>query len=96
MNVNGQGRSSRLLFVLPALHFCIYAFSLVAQLFPSLQFLGIVGTFVMAADLPVSLVAYGLAWKFPILASAWILVAGTVWWYLLSRAIAFLVRRFRT
>jgi hypothetical protein len=38
----------------------------------------------MLADLPVSLVAYALGWKYPLLANLWIIVVGTLWWYFLS------------
>jgi len=39
----------------------------------------------MHADFPISLVAYALMPKFAPLAAIWIVVAGTLWWYLLSR-----------
>ena len=46
-------------------------------------------------DLPLSLVAYMLAWKYSLLAATWIFVVGTWWWYFLSRAIESGVRRFQ-
>jgi hypothetical protein len=49
----------------------------------------------MLVDLPISLVAFALAWKYSALATVWILVVGTLWWYLLSRAAGLLVRRIK-
>jgi hypothetical protein len=62
---------------------------------PSLQYLGIAWSFIMLADLPISLIAYALAWKYGSLAALWILVAGTFWWYLLSRGVEFVFKRFK-
>jgi hypothetical protein len=86
----------RWVYFLPALHLCACFFFLLTYLLPpGLQFLAIVWEFVMLADLPVSLRAYGLAWKYGWLAVMWIVVAGTLWWYLLSRGAAFLFAEFR-
>jgi hypothetical protein len=53
---------------------------------PELQALGgSVWIYIMVADLPISFVAYGLAWQHGGLAATWIVVAGTLWWYFLSR-----------
>ena len=61
----------------------------------SLQYLGIIFSVILLADLPISIVAYALAWKYPAAAALWILVAGTSWWYLLSRGADYLARRYR-
>ena len=74
-------------YVLPSLHLLACAISYVGLLIPSLQFFGILFTFVLLVDLPVSLPAYGLAWEYPALAVTWVFVAGTLWWYLLGRAV---------
>jgi hypothetical protein len=37
-------------------------------------------TFIMPADLPVSIVAYMVAWSSGFLAFIWIFVVGTLWW----------------
>lgn len=50
---------------------------------------------VMLVDLPVSLVAYALAWKYGVLAALWIFVAGTGWWYFLSGIIERVVESLR-
>ena len=59
---------------------------------PKLEFLGILATFIMVADFPVSLAVLALAWKHPEIAAAWILIVGTLWWFVLSRAIEFVIR----
>jgi hypothetical protein len=74
-------------YVLPSIHLFACVTSYVGLLVPGLQFLGILFTFVLMADLPISLPAYFLAWKCPAFAATWIFVAGTLWWYLLARAV---------
>ena len=79
-------------YFLPVLHFCACLMLPLSYLVPRLQYPGaIVWEFVMMADLPVSLVAYFLAWKYGLFAMIWIFVVGTLWWYYLS--VAF--RKFR-
>ena len=86
----------RWVYLLPALHLGACFFALLTYLLPpGLQFLAIVWTYIMLADLPVSFLAYLLAWQYGGLAMIWILVAGTLWWYLLSRGAAFLLAEFR-
>ena len=48
-----------------------------------------------AVRFPISLVALALAWKYSVLATVWILVVGTLWWYLLSRAAGLVLRKFK-
>jgi len=43
----------------------------------------------MVADLPISLVALGLAWHYGLFAVIWIVVVGTLWWWFLSCAVKF-------
>jgi hypothetical protein len=74
-------------YVLPSVHLLACSISYVGLLIPSLQVLGILFTFVLMADLPISLPAYFLAWKYPAFAATWVFVAGTLWWYLLGRAV---------
>jgi hypothetical protein len=80
--------------VLPSLHLFACLTSYVGLLIPSLQHLGILFPFVLLADLPISLLAYGLAWKYSALAVIWIFVAGTFWWYLLGRVVQAVFLRF--
>jgi len=68
---------------------------MLGYLWLGLQYLGIVWTFVMLADLPISLVAFGLAWKHGLLAAMWVVVAGTLWWYILSRVAEYAFNKFR-
>ena len=78
-------RQSRWVYVLPMLHLCVFAVANLGIFIPALQNLGILETYLIAADLPVSLVVFALAWHYPMLAAIWIMVVGTLWWYLLSR-----------
>jgi len=86
---------NRWIYFLPVLHLCACFISMLGHLIPSLQYLGIVWTGVMLVDFPISLVALALTWKFSSLATAWILVGGTLWWYLLSRGADLVFRRFK-
>jgi len=87
-------RHSRWVFLLPALHICACVVSFIGLVIPSLQYVGILFTFIVVADLPISLPFYALAWKYGALAVIWIFVAGTFWWYLLSRGAKALLSRF--
>jgi hypothetical protein len=62
---------------------------LYGYLIPSLHHWGILFTFILILDLPISLVAYLIGWKYGGLALAWIMVVGTLWWYLLGRGLNF-------
>jgi hypothetical protein len=81
---------------LPILHLCACLISYVGLLLPSLQNLLILFTFVLLADLPISLPTYFLGWKYPALAVIWIFVAGTFWWYFLGRGAEFLIDSLRS
>jgi hypothetical protein len=85
-------RRSRWVYFLPALHLCACLTMAVAYFAPNLDYLAIVWTYLMMTDFPISLVAIGLAWKYAALAVAWMVVVGTLWWYLLSRAAEFVFR----
>jgi hypothetical protein len=96
--VGGQsllGRHSHWVYLLPSLHLGVCLFAFVGFVIPGLQFLGILFTFIVFADLPISLPYYALGWKYGDLAVSWILVAGTLWWYVLGRAAIDLRERFR-
>lgn len=48
----------------------------------------------MTADLPISIVAYVLAFSSnSTLAVVWIFVVGTLWWYVLGCALEFVINR---
>ncbi len=89
----GIGTRSKWIYTLPTLHLCACLASMLGYVFPSVQYLGIMWTYVMLADIPISLVAFAFAWKHGTLAAIWILIVGTLWWYLLSRGIEAMLRR---
>jgi hypothetical protein len=78
-------RQTSWVYCLPILHLCVFAIANVGLLSPSLQYLGRLESYLILADLPVSIVVFGLAWHYPMIAALWIVVVGTLWWYLLSR-----------
>jgi hypothetical protein len=80
--------------LLPTIHLCACFISYVGLVLPSPQYLGILFTFILLADVPISLPAYILGWKYSALAVIWIFVAGTFWWYLLGRGADALFTRF--
>jgi hypothetical protein len=49
----------------------------------------------MIVDFPLSLVTLALAWKYSVLAAVWMVVVGTLWWYLLSRGAELVVRKLK-
>ena len=79
---------------LPIFHLygCFTGF--IGYLIPSLHHWGILFTFILILDLPISLAAYLIGWKYGGLALAWIMVVGTLWWYLLGRGAEFLLDTF--
>jgi hypothetical protein len=68
---------------------------MVGRVVPELQYLGIVWVFIMLVDIPVSAMAYALAWNHGAIAGIWIVVVGTLWWYLLSRGAEILINRLK-
>jgi hypothetical protein len=74
-------------YVLPFIHLLACLVSYIGLVVPSLQFLGILFSLILLADLPISILAYALGWRYSALAVIWILVAGTLWWYLLGRGV---------
>lgn len=83
------------LYWLPLIHFVLCITAVLGYVVPGYSFLGILMTFVNIADLPISLVAIALSFHHDALAWIWMVVVGTLWWYLLGRAAQFLVSRFR-
>jgi hypothetical protein len=77
-------KGSAWVYFLPAVHLAACLTLPIGYLVPSLSHIAIMWTFVMIADLPISLVAYFLAWHFSVLAALWIFLAGSAWWYFLS------------
>ncbi len=83
------------IYFLPILHFCTCLMSTLRYFVPGLQYLSVMWNFVVRADFPLSLVADALTPKFTPLAAVWIVVAGTLWWYLISRAAEVIVMRLK-
>lgn len=79
---------------LPILHFCTCLAGLIGYVIPTLQDWGFVWPIILILDLPISLVAYGIGWKYGGLATIWIFVVGTLWWYLLGRGVEFALDSF--
>ncbi len=88
-------KRSRWVYLLPVVHVCACLISMVGYVVPSLQYLGIVWVGVMLVDMPVSAIAYALAWKHGTVAAIWVVVIGTLWWYLLSRGVGLLIAKLR-
>lgn len=65
------------------------------MLVPALRDLAIVWSFIMLADLPISIVTYAIGWKYSLLGMIWIVIAGTFWWYALSRGLKLALNTFR-
>jgi hypothetical protein len=78
-------------YVLPGLHLsaCLLTYVGLASAFviPPLRLLALIFPVLLIVDLPFSVVAFALAWKYPLLAHLWILLIGTAWWYLISRIV---------
>lgn len=85
----------RLAYTLPALHLGVCLTSYVGLIFPRLQYLGIIFTFVLIADLPISLVAYFTAWKHELFPGIWTVVVGTLWWYVIGRTAESMIGRIK-
>jgi hypothetical protein len=79
------GKPRNWVYIAPSVHLFCCAVSYIGLVKPSLGRIGILFTFVLLADLPISIPAYALAWKVGGLALAWVIVVGTLWWYAVSR-----------
>ncbi len=86
-----MSRNRGWIYLLPCLHLCVCSISYLGVLLPSLQYFAILFEFVLLADLPISIVTYLVAWKYPGFGVIWTFVVGTAWWYLLSRGLELLV-----
>jgi hypothetical protein len=56
--------------------------------------LGILFSFILLVDLPISIPAYALGWRYSAIAVVWVFVAGTLWWYLLGKGVEALFLKF--
>ncbi len=80
----------------PLVHLAICLLAMLGYIVPGLQFLGILWSIVMIIDFPVSIVTVVLSFsQHGVLAGAWAIVAGTLWWYMLCRTAEFLASKIR-
>jgi hypothetical protein len=79
--------------VLPTLHLSIVLFSYLVIFIPGHGSLGLLFTYVLVADLPISIVTYAVVMVYPVLGFIWILLAGTAWWHLLGRGLEALISK---
>jgi len=86
---------NRWAYLLPSLHLGACLLSFTGVVIPGLQYLGILFTFILVADLPISVPYYALAWKHGALAVTWIFLGGTLWWYVLGRGANALLEKLR-
>jgi len=91
----GLPDGGRGVYFLPSLHLSLCLVSMLGLLIPELQVLGIIWSFIMLADLPISIVAYAMGWKYSWIGVIWIIGAGTLWWYALSCGLKFVYGRYR-
>jgi hypothetical protein len=95
MNVDNGQKHTRWVYALPMAHLCTCLIGIAGTLAPRVSVLAFAWSLVFFVDFPISIVPLILAWKFPFLAALWLLVAGTLWWYLLSLGVRRLVREIR-
>jgi hypothetical protein len=67
---------------------------MIGYVIPSLEYSGMAFPYILMLDLPISVVAYALGWKYPAIATIWIFVVGTLWWYVLSCGIELVYDKF--
>ena len=82
------------IYFLPILHFCACLMSTLRFFVPGLQYLSVMWDFVVRADFPISLLADEWGPHYSALGAIRIVAAGTLWWYLLSRAVEMLVNKY--
>jgi hypothetical protein len=82
------------IYFLPILHFCACLMGTLRYFVPGLQYLSVMWEFVVRLDFPFSLLADALGPHYSALVGIWIAIAGTLWWYLLSRAAEPLLNKF--
>lgn len=78
---------------LPIVHLALclsYILGVATRLTP----LVMVSQFLIIVDLPLSIVTVGLAFSHQVIAIVWLVVVGTLWWYLLAIGAEFVFNRF--
>jgi hypothetical protein len=72
------------IYFLPILHFCACLMSTLRYFVPELQYLSVMWNFVVRVDVPVSMLADTLGPHYSALGAVWIVIAATLWCYLIS------------
>ncbi len=91
----GAAKRFRWVYFPPLFHLSLCSLVVLGLTVPDLKSSVTTWNFLMLADLPISLVAFALAWNHSSLAAVWIAVAGTLWWYLLACGVDFVLARFK-
>jgi hypothetical protein len=82
------------IYAAPALHLFTCLIAIIAKLAPRLNYLRFAGEIAFLVDFPISTVFWMLLWtQHSILGGLWIVVVGTLWWYLLSVGVRRLLRK---
>lgn len=93
--MSNNRRRSRWVYLLPAIHLCVCLIIMLGYAVPSWRYLLVGWEYVIVVDFPVSFIAVGLAWSHQVFSLAWFVIAGTLWWYFLSRLAEMLIHRFK-
>ena len=81
----------------PLIHLSVCLGVMLGYVVPGLQFLGILWSVLTIADFPLSIVTVALAFSHHgVIAAVWVLLAGTLWWYVLCRTAEFLSAKMKT
>jgi hypothetical protein len=76
----------------PLLHLVACMIILLGYIVPSWQYLLVGWKYIVLLDFPASFIGAGLAWSHQVLALIWFVVVGTLWWYLLSLGMRWIVK----
>jgi hypothetical protein len=88
------GKRLTWVYILPLIHLVACVIILLGYVVPSWQYLLVGWKYIILLDFPASFVGAGLAWSHQVLALIWFVVVGTLWWYLLSLGLRFVISTF--
>jgi hypothetical protein len=78
----------------PLIHLALCLATMIGAFVHQLYLLSLCGTILMFVDMPfVTAGSAMLAWHYPLLGAIWMVVAGTIWWYLLSLLFAYMFKK---
>jgi hypothetical protein len=95
LTVGNWQKCFRWAYIPPLIHLWICFVGIVGTLVPRVNYLAFAWTFVFIADFPISIIPFVLVWKYPLTGALWLIVVGTLWWYLLTLGAERLVREVR-